>query len=188
MPPLAPHAGTFSVSRRALLLAGLGAAAAGCASAPRSTPSVAPVPPPQPFTLVVTLVAGTDVNPDLRGRPSPIAIRVLELRSTAGFEAADFFSLYERDQAVLGTEMLAREQFIMKPGENQSYTRQANVDTRYLGVVAAYRDLEHSIWRAMASIAMPAQAGRGARPGGPQQRVSINVDRAAVRIEVAAAS
>ena len=188
MPPLAPHAGAFSVSRRALLLLGLGAAAAGCASAPRPAPSVPPVPPAEPVTLVVTLVTGADVNPDLRGRPSPIAIRVFELRSTAGFEAADFFSLYERDQAVLGTEMLAREQFIMKPGETQSYTRQGNVDTRYLGVVAAYRDLEHSIWRAMVPIAAPAQAGRSARPAGRQQQVRISVNRAAVQIEVAAAS
>ncbi|MEO8751281.1 MAG: type VI secretion system lipoprotein TssJ, partial [Casimicrobiaceae bacterium] len=109
-------------------------------------------------------------------------------RSTAGFESADFFSLYERDQATLTSEALARDQFIMKPGETQSFTRKANSDARYLGVLAAYRDLEHSAWRATAAIAPPAQVPRSAGSTGRQQRMRITVNRAAVNIEVAVAS
>lgn len=175
------HPPPFSASRRALLLAGVGALTAGCASAP---------PPPlvlEPVTLAVTLVARDDVNPDLHGRPSPLSVRVFELRSTSGFDAADFFSLYDRDQATLSTELLAREQYILKPGETQSYTRKAQGDTRYLGVLAAYRDLEHSVWRVTATIAPPAAQG-GRSPAPRQQRVLITFERAAVRIEVAPAA
>jgi len=177
-------ASSYSASRRALLLAGLGALTAGCASAPPA-PQVL-----EAVTLAVTLVARDDVNPDLRGRPSPLSVRIFELRSTSGFDAADFFSLYDRDQATLSTELLAREQYILRPGDTQGYTRKAQADTRFLGVLAAYRDLEHSVWRATSGIAPPSPVGgRTSGSAAPRlQRVLITFERAAVRIEVAPAT
>ncbi|MEB0104693.1 type VI secretion system lipoprotein TssJ, partial [Pseudomonas sp. CCI3.2] len=46
--------------------------------------------------LDLTLAASDQLNPDLHGRPSPIVVRLIELKNPVAFENADFFSLYER--------------------------------------------------------------------------------------------
>ena len=101
--------------RRALLLAAAGVLVGACGSEPprpqqqqQQQQPVAPV-VLDPVTLQVTLVASEDVNPDIRGRASPLSVRIMELRSRSAFDASDFFSLYEREQATLGTELLAKE-------------------------------------------------------------------------------
>jgi len=172
--------------RRAFLLAGAGAFVAACASAP--PPQQQPVAPVvlDPVTLQVTLIASADVNPDVRGRASPLSVRIFELRSRSAFDAADFFSLYDREQATLGTELLAKEQYILRPGDTQGYTRKAQGESRFLGVVAAYRDLEGSTWRVAAGIAPPAPPVRGAPPA--RQRITIRFERAGVQMEVSNAA
>jgi type VI secretion system protein VasD len=170
-----------------LLLAGTGVLVGACAS----TPAPAPAPPPpapvvlDPVTLQVTLVATDDVNPDARGRASPLSVRISELRSRSAFDAADFFSLYDREQATLGTELLSKEQYILRPGDTQGYTRKAQGETRFLAVVAAYRDLEGSIWRVAAGIAPPAPPVRGRPPA--RQPITIRFGRAGIQMEVSPA-
>ena len=69
----------------------------------------------------------------------------------------------------------------------QELVRKAGAETRYVGVVAAYRDLEHSVWRLVAPVAPPAVPARGAAAP-RQQRVRLTFERAAVRMDVAPVS
>ena len=115
---------------------------AACASPPP------PPPPPKPTIIQVAVDAQANVNPDSRGRPSPVVVRFYELKSLATFNDADFFSIYERDKETLGTDMLAREEFQLMPGDKRQFQRPTQPDTRYVGVVAAFRDLERAQWRA----------------------------------------
>ena len=174
--------------RRVLLLAGAGMLVGACGSAPQPQPQQQPVAAVvlDPVTQQVTLIATDDVNPAVRGRASPLSIRIVELRSRSAFDAGDFFSLYEREQQTLGTELLAKEQYILRPGDTQGYTRKAQGETRFLGVIAAYRDLEGSTWRVAVGIAPPAPPVRGAPPA--RQRVTIRCGRTGVQMEVSAAA
>ena len=97
-------------ARRAALLLGLAMLAASCAA-----------PPPKPVVTPVSLslVASSDANPDARGRASPLTVRVYVLKAPGPFEGADFFSLYDKDQATLGAEMVKREELLLKPGETR---------------------------------------------------------------------
>ena len=92
------------------------------------------------------------MNPDSRGRPSPVVLRFYELKSLAAFNSADFFGLYERDKETLGPELVAREEFQLLPGDKKQFQRQVQPDTRYVGVLAAFRDLERATWRASAPV------------------------------------
>jgi len=123
----------------ALLLAGLVA----CASPPPPPP-----PPPPPTVLQVDVIALPNVNPDARGRPSPVVFRFYELKSLAAFTTADFFALVDKDKETLGAELVAREEFQLIPGDQKHFERKVQADTRYVGVVAAFRDLERAQWRA----------------------------------------
>jgi type VI secretion system protein VasD len=108
--------------------------------------------PPKPTLVSATLKAGTDVNPDLRKRASPIVVRVYELKSSAAFEGADFVSLYERDQATLAAEMGAREEFTLRPGETRQWDKATAPDTKFIGVMAAFRDIEHARWKSIVPV------------------------------------
>src|SRR5689334_22078541 len=72
-----------------------------------------------PAVLNANVVASAQVNPDARKRPSPVVVRVFELKAPTLFEQADFVSLFEKEQAVLGAELVAREEFVLRPGESK---------------------------------------------------------------------
>ena len=81
--------------------------------------------------LDLALSAGERVNPDLNGRPSPVVVRLFELKHPVAFENADFFSLYERPKETLDPDLVTSEE----------------EGSRYVGVLAAYRDLGEASWR-----------------------------------------
>ncbi len=118
---------------RALLLAGVVAVAVGCGSSPPLLHGAINVDP--------------NVNPDRAGRPSPIVVRIYELKSVAAFNGADFFALFDNEGAALSGELVGREEFQLQPGETRQYRRQLQPDTKFIGVVGAFRDLEQSRWR-----------------------------------------
>jgi type VI secretion system protein VasD len=98
-------------------------------------------------TLQTTLHADEGLNPDLNGRPSPLVARLYELKSLSVFNNADFFNLFEQDVALLGDELQMRDEFAFQPGETRSLERDLRTDTRYLGIIGAYRDIENAHWR-----------------------------------------
>jgi type VI secretion system protein VasD len=109
-------------------------------------------PPAKPASVTGTVQASTQINPSASKRPSPLLIRIYELKSAANFNAADFMSLYQRDQGELGADLLAKEEFVLNPGETKTFAKTLAPDTRFLGVVAAYRDLEHAKWRTTVAV------------------------------------
>lgn len=102
--------------------------------------------------IKLSVAAGTDVNPDARSRPSPITVRVYALKSAAAFEAADFFSLFEKDASVLGADVVSREELLMRPGDSKPLEMKLPPEAKVLAVFAAYRDLDRARWRAVRVI------------------------------------
>lgn len=93
------------------------------------------------------LTASDQLNPDLNGRPSPIVVRLLELKHPVTFENADFFSLYERAKESLTPDLVASEELELRPGETVEMKLSVEEGSRYVGVLAAYRDLPETKWR-----------------------------------------
>lgn len=110
---------------------------AGCASTPK------------PTAVKLALVTAASANPDARNRPSPVVVRLFELKSLAAFNGADFFSLWDRDKETLGNELVGREEYTLRPGDNLKLDRKLQPETLYVGAIAAFRDLERSHWRAV---------------------------------------
>lgn len=129
--------------------------------------------PPKPASVTGTVQATAQVNPSASNRPSPLLIRIYELKSAGTFNAADFMSLYQRDQGELGGELLAKEEFVLNPGETRTFAKTLAPDTRFLGVVAAYRDLEHAKWRSVAAV----------QPNQPQ-KVRVTAGELAVELAI----
>jgi type VI secretion system protein VasD len=94
-----------------------------------------------------------DLNPDPGGRPSPVVVRVYQLRSPGAFQNADFFALYDNEIATLGQNLITpAEEFQLQPDESREYKTELDLATKYLGVIAAFRDLENARWRAFVKL------------------------------------
>lgn len=128
----------------ALLLAGGGMLAA-CKSSP-----------PKPQLTKLSFSISADVNPDDKNRPSPIVLRVYQLKDDAPFKDAEFFALSDKEQATLGASLVSRIEVELGPGEQHTVDLQLSPDAHFLGVAAQYRDYRNAAWRA--EIGSPTKA------------------------------
>ncbi len=108
---------------------------------------------PTSATVVqVNVTASPRVNPDGNGRPSPIVVKVYFLKNPGAFEAADFFALFQKEGSVLGDTLVLVQEMRLLPGMRQAFIQEVDA-AGWIGVAAAFRDLDHALWRQ--TIAIP---------------------------------
>ena len=127
----------------------------------------------RPTHVDAAITAVADLNPDGNGRPSPVVVRVYELKTLSNFENADFYALYDEEAATLGADLVARDELEIRPGDERRYERTADPTTHYLGVIAAFRDLENARWRASVKL-------------GDEKRVSLQIKLYTTAVSVGA--
>ncbi|TOB68436.1 type VI secretion system lipoprotein TssJ [Vibrio parahaemolyticus] len=98
------------------------------------------------------ITANHNINPDSNGRPSPVVVYVFELTSNTLFESQDFFSIYEENEKVLGPDLVNKYEISLTPGQKEIYQASMSPKTEYLGIVAAFRDIENSNWRQVIKV------------------------------------
>ena len=108
--------------------------------------------PPKPEALNIQVSATADVNPDMQGRPSPIILHVMELKSGEQFNRLDYMGLTQPAGTVLGPELLGKNQVILQPGESKALPMELNAQTTSIGLVAGYRDIDNAAWRRVIPI------------------------------------
>ncbi len=106
----------------------------------------------KPVFTYLEFETSKDVNPDSNNRPSPIVVRIHELSSRTVFDNNDFFALYESPGKILGPDMLSQEEFEFNPGKKLEHKISLNKNTKYIGVLAAYRDIGNARWRALIKV------------------------------------
>lgn len=111
---------------------------------------------PDPSPITLELAATAQVNPDANGRPSPVLVRVYELRAPGVFESADFFALLEQDRSVLADDLINRWEYQLEPGERRRVDASFQASSGHIGVIAAYRNIEEATWR----VVEPIESGR----------------------------
>ena len=94
----------------------------------------------------------TGVNPDGAGRPSPVVVRYYELSSRSQFDNSYFDPLFDAPETALGPDLLVREELELQPGTELEITRRLNPNARFVGLVAAYRDIEVARWRVVIEV------------------------------------
>jgi type VI secretion system protein VasD len=109
-------------------------------------------PAPKTTELRFQLVADDQINPNSQNDPSPVVLRIYELKSLAAFQQASFFDLFDDDTKVLGQDLVAKREIEIKPGDRQAFDRKTPVDTRFVGVIAGFRVIDSAKWRASVEI------------------------------------
>ena len=122
------------------------------------------------------LSASNDTNPDINGRPSPVVLRVFQLRGDSEFGRADFFALSLHEKDVLGASLIGVEEFELRPGEHLETRIPLSRDARYVGAIAEFRDINGAQWRALRA--------RPSRSLFVSESVVVDIERGALNLSV----
>ena len=103
-------------------------------------------------SLRLSIQAERSLNTDRQQGSASLALRVYLLSDGQAFERASFDSLYDNDEATLGTALLRRESLHLRPGETRELELTLGADAHFLAVFAAYRELDRSQWRTLLAL------------------------------------
>ncbi|ELY7393110.1 type VI secretion system lipoprotein TssJ [Cronobacter universalis] len=115
--------------------------ALGMISACRSAP-----PDEKRNTVALTLVAGANMNPNVRGVASPLKVSVYALNNEEAFLDAGYLTLTESPDPELKNQARQVWEGILRPGEAKHVSVEADGTAHALGIVAAYRDIQKAQW------------------------------------------
>jgi type VI secretion system protein VasD len=90
--------------------------------------------------LNVDLSAREALNPDDAGRPTSVAVRVYQLKDRKMFDGASYEDLLRNDRTVLAQDLQASIASVLNPGASASLTQPMQADTKYVAIVAFYRN------------------------------------------------
>lgn len=103
--------------------------------------------------LEIKFKVDSDVNPDDDRKPSPLFVRLYQLKSTKMFNRANFIDLYEKDKEVLGADMISKQILRrIKPGESRKENFVLNKDTNYIGLYAEFLQYKKSSFKLLIPV------------------------------------
>ncbi len=113
--------------------------------------------PPPPTMVELTMAAAANANPipNLDGTeiaPSPVVVRVYQLKSPAAFQEVDFFQLSQDAGSALGDDLLGSDEYFISPNGSQTVVSELAPDARFIGVAAAFYQIDTAQWRATLPI------------------------------------
>jgi len=104
---------------------------------------------PDPTTVSMSIAATGSINPNSSSEPSPVVLRIYQLKSDSAFKAAEFSEIFYNDRKVLGGDLLGQKEYNVKPGDKLTYDDTVSPETRYIGVIAGFRDIDNATWRTL---------------------------------------
>ncbi len=91
--------------------------------------------------------AEQNINGDYREHTLPVSIRIYQLNQLSAFQEATFRQLWKKDQQVLADTLLATKEITVIPGAELNFKLDRKPETKYIGIIAIFRDPHHSQWR-----------------------------------------
>jgi type VI secretion system protein VasD len=120
-----------------------GLSISGCASKPVKI---------APTKINLEISAAEDLNPDIKGQPSSLYFIIYELRTDGVFRNATFFGIYDDENAKFKNDLVTKEEKHIDPGQTFNFERELPPESKYIGILAAYRDINNAQWRAVAEV------------------------------------
>lgn len=119
----------------AFLLSLLLCSLSGCAIFKKSGP-----------TADIDISAVEYLNPNINGQASPIVVTVYQLKSPYNFKQANYHELVSNSAKALSNDLIDKTTLEVRPSENKTISVPLSPNTNYIGIMAAYRDIENSNW------------------------------------------
>ncbi len=114
--------------------------------------------PQGPGAVTISANGTSGMNPGPDGSDRPLTLTVVQLKSSAAFDGADFFAL-QNPSAALGGDLLKADQIVLTPGSNANKVISLESGAAFIGVIAGFRSPAGKNFRA--KLAAPAKGNAG---------------------------
>ncbi len=103
-------------------------------------------------TAQINMQAAQYLNPDVGGRASPLVVTIYQLKKPFSFKQASFSALENNSAQVLGNDIIDKQTVEIRPGQKQTITESLAQNTHYIGIIAAYRNIDQAAWRKVIKV------------------------------------
>lgn len=114
--------------------------------------------PKGPGAVTVSAKGAAGMNPGPDGSDRPLTLTIVQLKSSAAFDGADFFAL-QNPSAALGGDLLKADQIILTAGKSASKVIGVEAGAAFIGVIAGFRSPAGKTFRS--KVAAPAKGNAG---------------------------
>lgn len=95
--------------------------------------------------LQLNIQAATNINPNVKMKPSPLELRVYQLSDSQAFNQADFVQIFNDPQGVLKTDLLVSRQLTsIFPGERRDVVLERAPGAKYVGIIGGFADYRNA--------------------------------------------
>lgn len=102
----------------------------------------------KPTHLELVINSSNDLNPDINNVSSPLMLTFYELESAENFIKYDYWTMMEESGKNLSRDLVSQAKHVIVPQQKQTYKIQFDKDTKFLGVVGQFRDIQNkSNWK-----------------------------------------
>lgn len=124
---------------------------AGCSSSMKTLKKHIPFMEPD-TNMTLTLAAAADINPDQIGEASPLNVKTYLLSERTTFDNLGFESALDEAAVILSDQLLSTKEYIFQPKESIQYAIKLGKETKFIAIVAAYRDVDKSRWKLVVPV------------------------------------
>lgn len=123
-----------------------------CGSSKEKVVSMVPV-VPLDTELSLEFNASDNINPDDNGVPSPLFIRMYELKSDKAFLKAGFLDVYEKDKQLLANDLVAKHELKhLIPSEFATSRYKLAKETVHVGIYAEFLQYKNAEYKIVAPV------------------------------------
>lgn len=97
-----------------------------------------------PTNLELVITSSSNLNPDVKNISSPLMLTFYELESAEKFLKYDYWTLMENAGTNLSRDLVSQSKQIIVPLQKQTYKIVFDKDTKFLGVVGQFRNIDNN--------------------------------------------
>lgn len=101
---------------------------------------------PKDETIDVLILSTPSINPDIFNRPSSVRLDLFQLLDIEDFTHTNYLDLIEENNSLNG-KVKSKSQYILHPDSLKYISYEINKDTKYLGIIVGYQNIEGVKWQ-----------------------------------------
>ncbi|RAU19033.1 type VI secretion system lipoprotein TssJ [Nitrincola tibetensis] len=101
------------------------------------------------FFVDIELIASNELNPNHSGLSFPVEVQVFLMTNDREFKRADYFEFHQSNTR---SKTDLEKSVVLRPGEVMPVRFEINEVIRYVGIVAAFQDIDRAVWRDVVQI------------------------------------
>ena len=100
----------------------------------------------------IEITSHAKLNPNSQQKPSPVILRIYELKEIEFFQNSPFIDLFDGQNPTLKESLTYEHEKEIWPESKMSLALSLNSDTKYIGMVAAYRRHSEQSWKTLTPV------------------------------------